>query len=524
MLQDRVNVLDYILCRETKSANLGTKDWISACDTCKNRTRCDRYGVTALAVKFCLQAQPALTSDFLNRLAGSSPLMSQFEIDGLLFGKTSPTSKAADLRAILPMPAVMQIIDAALAATVNRFVDQVLPPRLGCWVGARPGTQCLEIAHSLQMVIEKGMDMKSCAAIAQQDVQTFYDTLRMLRIAKWLQNRGLNPGLTACLLRHQLLTQVVLRSGALAIPITNRSVGGLTGSRLAGALGRVPIEDVIELRHDHWKKWGFKIDDNVSLTLSNYVDNMFSCSSSAENAVRILDDAAALLQPRWGLNIKPCSRKVMVCRYSMDTTPDSVKWPLVTSFPCLGHIIQHDGGIRQCYTETKRMMWRSFWGNSGNAAIRRSSVQLKSFLLNRCCKAIFAYRCSRWPPQPTIAKEVDTLQTRMMASILRTARLPGELAPDYCKRRNKLAATECRQLGRWSVHWFRRALAWDEHLVRGHSRQSWSVLLNKFHDHIWLEEQRLVSSMQGTGTRIGRGRPSMRWQDGVLHARRVTSP
>ena len=81
------------------------------------------------------------------------------------------------MRAILPLPALLQIMDAALAKQVNVFINEVLPPCLGCWVGARPGTKALEIAHSLQSVIEKGMDMKSQSAVAQEDVQTFYDSL-----------------------------------------------------------------------------------------------------------------------------------------------------------------------------------------------------------------------------------------------------------------------------------------------------------------------------------------------------------
>ena len=93
--------------------------------------------------------------------------MSWYCINGKLFGKRSATSPAADLRAILPLSAILQIIDAALAAFTNQFVDEIMPPVKGCWVGARPGTQALEIAHGLHFVIEKGLDLKSKAAIAQ---------------------------------------------------------------------------------------------------------------------------------------------------------------------------------------------------------------------------------------------------------------------------------------------------------------------------------------------------------------------
>ena len=74
---------------------------------------------------------------------------------------------------------------------MNAFIDGCLPPTLGCWVGARPGTQALEIAHSLHLVVEKGLDMKSKASIAQMDIRAFYDSMRMLKICRWLVSQGM---------------------------------------------------------------------------------------------------------------------------------------------------------------------------------------------------------------------------------------------------------------------------------------------------------------------------------------------
>ena len=113
------------------------------------------------------------------------------------------------------------------------------------------------------------------------------------------------------------------------------------------------------------------------------------------------------------------------------------------------------------------------------------------------------------------------MQTRMMAAMLRAPRRPGENGADHCRRRNQEAATACRRHGRWSAFWFRRALDWDAHLQRGHNHASWPVLLRAFHGADWLDDRRITQiahGMRGTDTRVARGRPAMRWHDGVLYA------
>ena len=59
-----------------------------------------------------------------------------------------------------------------------------------------------------------------------------------------VNKKVLPAGLAAALMRHQVCPIVVLRAKAAGATIVNRSSGGLTGSRIAGLLGRVPVEAV----------------------------------------------------------------------------------------------------------------------------------------------------------------------------------------------------------------------------------------------------------------------------------------
>ena len=76
----------------------------------------------------------------------------------------------------------------------------------------------------------------SRGAVSQLDSNTYFDRLPLLRIAYWLQERGVDIDPLAAILQMQLLPQIV------------DARGGLTGSLLALLLSRLPIESsMIEL-------------------------------------------------------------------------------------------------------------------------------------------------------------------------------------------------------------------------------------------------------------------------------------
>ena len=97
------------------------------------------------------------------------------------------------------------------------------------------------------------------------------------------------------------------------------------------------------------------------------------------------------------------------------------------------------------------------------------------------------YRNSRWPPQQTIGHEVDTVQRKMAASIVRLQRLTGEDVVEFCRRRNRTAGQLCRNMGLWSAHWFARAVAWNSHLLRPRNSSLWSAALIVYRSKKWLE-------------------------------------
>ena len=408
---------------------------------------------------------------------------------------------------------------------------ELLPPVPECFVGAIPGTQCLDAALGLQSVIEKGLDNFGAAAVAQSDIEKYYDSLPILRIMRWLTSRGVPANAAACAVRHQMCPTVVLKVGSSEVKIGGRTVGGMTGSRTAGFLGRVPVEAIIAERHSHWKPHGFQTGSSP-LCLCTWVDNLFSASSSLAGAIYILEDFESQLQKHWHMNIKGSSRCCMVSDGNLDVPDDGDRWPLVDTFIVLGHAVQSSGSIRACWSRARSSMWKAFWANPGATSAGQLAHGRKLALMSRAVLPQLSFRCSRWPPQRQIGCEVDRLQQKMTASLLRLPPAPGEEAESYVRRRGRAARKICEEHGTWSDHWFGRALNWDEHLARPRNCESWPAKLREYKGKQWLMDRRVsfaptVASRASTasvfagrtGTMSFRGKVHARWHDGVDFAR-----
>ena len=122
---------------------------------------------------------------------------------------------------------------------MNGALTTFLPPIQSCFAAGKRYTQALDIGHSVNLAFEKGLDMESEVAVAQEDVSKYVDSLPILLILRWLLLQGVEAALVGALGRFQLLTTVVVHVGAATSIIDGRSRGGLTDS-CGFALGSRP--------------------------------------------------------------------------------------------------------------------------------------------------------------------------------------------------------------------------------------------------------------------------------------------
>ena len=148
-------------------------------------------------------------------------------------------------------------------------------------------------------------------------------------------------------------------------------------------------------------------------------------------------------------------------------------------------------------------------------------------LLNRAVRPSLSFRCSIWPPQKTVGREVDCLQRKMLSLVCPIQRQAGESAALHALRRGRQVSKLIGPKDPWSKHWFGRSCRWDEHVRRGHTCK-WNRDLLSFNNIDWLQKQRVqftsnfINSIKGlsmwagrTGTRSFAGKVQPRWEESI---------
>jgi hypothetical protein len=150
---------------------------------------------------------------------------------------------------------------------------KALPVCPDVFVGVVRRTQVLGIFHGLAIVMEKVLDLHASSAVAQMDVAKYYDTLPMLRIARWLEQQGVPVQVAITFLRHQMMPRVVIALGPTVAEVRQRTIGGLIASRVAGVCGRSLVETSLRTVAASQAHLAFRLDGK-KLVLAGYADSV----------------------------------------------------------------------------------------------------------------------------------------------------------------------------------------------------------------------------------------------------------
>jgi len=334
--------------------------------------------------------------------------MSGFLVHARASGKSDLSPEVKDIRAIMPLSARMILLDVILSQRILKFVDQVLPDDPAVFVAARPKTQPLDITFALSLAVERALDNFSRGGLAQADVEQYYDTIDVLAIAMWLVSRGFPLADAAAAARRQMLPRLANTVGATTtISIPARAVGSLTGSRTAGALARVPVEETMAAIRREAVPRGFPTGLESRLCYATFVDNVFAVSESMGGAVANIELFESTLQQRWMLRIKPSSRTCMAVEGCDQLVADPTRWKQSDRFVALGDTISADGSAWADVFATKRLLWRAFFANCCQASFRKAPTMLKLRCMQRAVSPILNYHNTRWPWSPRLAHYLD---------------------------------------------------------------------------------------------------------------------
>lgn len=152
-------------------------------------------------------------------------------------------------------------------------IDEAFSETFGVWHGGRPRTQILDITHALTLITEKALDMQGRLTIVRADVRQCYGSLFIPAILERLRLQKTAIG--EAVVTHQLRTK---------IRVGYRGIGSLTGSRIAVALGRVPVAAAIQSATTQMRPLGFKLSADRILTACTYVDNIWTVAHESASA------------------------------------------------------------------------------------------------------------------------------------------------------------------------------------------------------------------------------------------------
>lgn len=462
------------------------------------RSLCNQSEICVEHLRAISEARPEPFADWLSRAAVSRQFWASQAIDGRVYGKRQMWPSTGQLRAILPMRPIVQLLDVLLSARLQQFITSVLPPEPRLCVGAVPGSQVLDITHSFQLLWERFADDRSTGGLAQGDIATYYDTIGVLRIARDPRTAGLDRGIVQAVVLMQMCAPIRLSvvgvpaCGALQIP--RRTWGSLTGTRVAGALGRWPTETTARELLAAQPAAGVRVGADGVFALAVYVDNLYALGASAGAAATLLRDWAELLQARWSLRLKSSSRECMAPALNSiwhDPPAGIEGCALVRCMSVLGHVLACDGDVAPCVVSTERALWRAYWRVSGGAHGRMVGQAGRLKQIGTVLRPIQSFRSSRWPASLSLRLRLAALQRRIIAAAMRTPRIPGEALAAYCRRRARLAGVHAERAGPWERAIVASALSWAAHVSR-RPPDHWVRRLLFGGNERWLQERRLA--------------------------------
>ena len=504
------------------------KDLLLAIGPIKRKSLLDEDGECVAMWMWLFLAAPAVVVSFFSWLAGQSVLARDTVLQARALGKKAARSSPRDLRVIIPLPARLQILDALLAAAVHRL-QPVTDPRVSGWqTGAVPKTQPMDFGFALTQLVEKSLDDWSRGALTQGDIKNFYDAMDLMKAARWLMQRDASSSTAALLgavIRWQLMPTVNVRTGICTTAVLGRTSGGLTGSRTAGAMGRVPVEATAEKCRSALVHRGFHIDQPSPWIGGGFVDNLFFASHSVGGALANAQCFEQELHETWGLALKDGSKVCMPvagCPEILaldDLAAAHPSWRFSESFGVLGMSISNDCSVVADVQDFCSAAWNATLRNLSGKASRSLPLARKLALFDRVATSMLDYRAPRWPSTPAVGRALDTAQRRCIIFFHPAPRRNDEPLDAWGRRKSRAAGEVARKHGLWSERHAERVRTWFSHICREANRASSAAMVFKYRDSAWRSQRRLA--VGSTTTAAGRlscrvlTHVNARWEDAL---------
>ena len=109
------------------------------------------------------------------------------------------------------LPSPLQILDVLLSIRLAKWCDDRFGETPGAYIGARPKTQVCEDVSGAAIASQRAADKKGRGAVAQADIDTYYDTVSLVHVFNWCISQGCPENLVGTCVRLQLMPTIHLR-------------------------------------------------------------------------------------------------------------------------------------------------------------------------------------------------------------------------------------------------------------------------------------------------------------------------
>ena len=501
------------------------KEFQVALNAIDKKFRADHDGECVAMWQFLFMVVPDLVLRYFGWLAAQSGVAAATHFHARALGKKSKVPRPKDIRIVIPLSARAQILDALLAARISQAADSI--EKEGWFVAAVPGMQPLDISFGTTQMTEKAMDDRSRGAWASMDIEAYYDNVDLLLVAAWLRRARVaacDAAVIAAALRWQLLPCVEVDATICTLVVRDRIKGGLTGSRTAGALGRIPVEATMNKISCWVRRWAFDVGTRYGLSGASFVDNLFCFSHSAGGALQAAQLFERVLNQDWRLRIKDGSRELLLVAGAAEwgSLPELVRrwpgWQVTRSLACLGVLVSNDGSIGSDLEAWKKAVMAAMLRNTSGLARSVLSLKQKERHMNAFGTVLLDFRCPRWPVSPAAGRFLDAAQRRVIAGLLELPRRADEDIDGWQRRRSRECGAVAREWGLWSLRHEERARRWQAHITRDHAG-TMAGLIYRWRGRAWRAEQRQrAGSGHRDAGRLGTrvlSHVNLRWEDSL---------
>ena len=241
----------------------------------------DARGECVAMWHYLFMAAPDIVLEYFGVLAVDWDAAAGCEFRAKALGKKGKYPRAGDIRVVIPLTARCQILDALFASRIAEAVAKV--DTAGWFVAAVPHTQPLDVSFAISQMVERSCDDFSRGAWASMDIRAYYDNVDLLLVAEWIIAQNVPSccrNVVAAAVAWQLLPSLLVDASITSLCIEKRTKGGLTGSRTAGAMGRVPVEVTMMRSSPEVQRWAYHLGTARGWSGASFVDNLYFFSHS----------------------------------------------------------------------------------------------------------------------------------------------------------------------------------------------------------------------------------------------------